>query len=42
MASGYDISSRHPFRLMQGRLGTYDKRQYDARTTDPEIHGVVD
>ena len=27
---------------MQGRLGTYDKRQYDARKTDPEIDGVVD
>jgi hypothetical protein len=31
MESGYDVSSRHPFRLMQGRLGTYDKRSYDAR-----------
>ena len=40
MASGYDISSRHPFRLMQGRLGTYDKRIYDARTTDPELDGI--
>lgn len=42
MASGYDISSRHPFRLMQGRLGTYDKRQYDSRKTDPQIDGVID
>ena len=25
MASGYDFSSRQPFRLMKGRLGVYDK-----------------
>ena len=24
MASGYDLSSRVPFRLMKGRLGVYD------------------
>jgi hypothetical protein len=40
MASGYDLSNRHPFRLMQGRLGTYDKRDYDSRKTDPNIDGV--
>ena len=40
MASGYDISSRHPFRLMQGRLGIYDKHPYDTGKTDPEIEGV--
>lgn len=27
---------------MQGRLGTYDKRPYDPRSTDPEIDGVKD
>ena len=27
---------------MQGRLGTYDKRPYDPRNTDPEIDGVKD
>ena len=42
MASGYDLSSKHPFRLMQGRLGTYDKRPYDPSATDPEIDGVKD
>ena len=42
MASGYDISNRHPFRLMQGRLGTYDKRPYEPSKTDPEIDGVID
>ena len=27
---------------MQGRLGTYDKRPYDPRKTDPEIDGIKD
>ena len=40
MASGYDISSRHPFRLMQGRLGTYEKRPYDPKAVDPELEGI--
>ena len=40
MASGYDISSRHPFRLMQGRLGTYDKMPYDENKIDPAIKGL--
>ena len=38
--SGYDLSSRHPFRLMQGRLGTYEKRPYDPNKTDPELEGI--
>ena len=25
MASGYDLSNQIPFRLMQGRLGVYEK-----------------
>ncbi len=29
MASGYDLSSKVPFRLMKGRLGVYDKRSFD-------------
>ena len=41
MASGYDLSNRHPFRLMQGRLGTYDKRSYKAQATDPELTGIT-
>ena len=28
MASGYDLSSQIPFRLMKGRLGVYDKREF--------------
>ena len=42
VASGYDLSSKHTFRLMQGRLGIYDKRPYNPQATDPEIQGVVD
>ncbi len=28
MASGYDLSTRVPFRLMKGRLGVYDKKPF--------------
>jgi hypothetical protein len=38
--SGYDLSNRVPFRLMQGRLGTYDKPPFDPRGVDPNIPGV--
>ena len=36
MASGYDSSSRVPFRLMQGRLGVYDKRPFEIDGTNVE------
>ena len=29
MASGYDLSSQIPFRLMKGRLGVYNKREFE-------------
>ncbi len=32
MASGYDISSNVPYRLMKGRLGVYDKIPFDPST----------
>ena len=35
MASGYDLTSRVPFRLMQGRLGIYEKQPFD-----PEINSI--
>ena len=40
MASGYDLSSRVPFRLMQGRLGVYDKRPFnpDVNSTEGVEH----
>ena len=41
MGSGYDMSNRHSFRLMQSRLGIYDKRDYDANATDPELKGII-
>jgi hypothetical protein len=31
VASGYDLSSQIPFRLMKGRLGVYDKTEFDPR-----------
>lgn len=33
MASGYDISSRVPFRLMKGRLGVYDKKEFNPKVS---------
>ena len=36
MASGYDLSSRIPFRLMKGRLGVYDKRPFDPAGAEAE------
>ena len=36
MASGYDLSSQIPFRLMKGRLGVYDKRPFNPDTNPVE------
>lgn len=38
MASGYDLSSKMPFRLMQGRLGVYDKKPFDP--TQNSLEGI--
>jgi hypothetical protein len=38
VASGYDSSSRVPFRLMKGRLGVYDKRPFEPSLNS--IEGV--
>ena len=38
MSSGYDYSNRNPYRLMQGRLGIYDKRPYDP--TKNSVEGI--
>ena len=40
MAAGYDLSSNHTYRLMQGRLGIYDKRPFNPDTNS--LNGVVD
>ena len=40
MASGYDLSSRQTYRLMQGRLGVYDKRPFEPATST--VSGVKD
>lgn len=39
MASGYDLSSQIPFRLMQGRLGVYNKRTFDPSASP--VDGVT-
>jgi len=36
VASGYDLSSQIPFRLMKGRLGVYDKRPFDPKQSSIE------
>ena len=40
MESGYDYSSRHSYRLLQGRLGNYDKRPYNSEAIDPLLKGI--
>ena len=41
MASGFDYSNRNPYRLMQGRLGIYDKRPYNPETNSVDgIQGL--
>ena len=43
MASGYDLSSRVPFRLMKGRLGVYDKKKLDEKEIPVSgIHNQID
>jgi hypothetical protein len=32
VASGYDLSSNVPYRLMKGRLGVYDKKPFNPHT----------
>lgn len=39
MASGYDLSSQIPFRLMKGRLGVYDKKTFDPHKSG--LDGVL-
>ena len=34
VASGYDISSKHPFRLQEARLGIYDKKPFQEKSLD--------
>jgi hypothetical protein len=38
MASGYDMSSRVPFRLMKGRLGIFDKHPLNLE--ENSVQGV--
>ena len=40
MASGYDLSSQNPFRLMKGRLGVYDKKPFDEEKNP--VEGVAE
>ena len=36
MASGYDVSSKVPYRLMKGRLGIYDKKDFNPNINPVE------
>ena len=40
MASGYDLSSKVPFRLLKGRLGVYDKKPLNP--DEIPVEGVAD
>ena len=40
MGSGYDLSSKVPFRLMKGRLGVYDKKEFNSEIHS--IEGIID
>ena len=40
MASGYDLSSNVPYRLMKGRLGVYEKRKFNEEKAP--VEGVVE
>ena len=37
MGSGYDLSNKNPFRLMQGRLGSYERQGFEPDRTDLEM-----
>ena len=32
MASGYDLSSKHPYRLQEARLGVYEKKPFQEKS----------
>ena len=34
VASGYDLTSKHPYRLQQARLGIYDKRPFKEKSLE--------
>ena len=34
MASGYDLSSKHPYRLQQARLGIYEKKPFQEKSLE--------
>ena len=40
MSRGYDLSEKLGYRLMQGRLGVYDKYQSHETVLDPKLIGV--
>ena len=40
MSQGYDLSEKLGYRLMQGRLGIYDKFQSHDTVLDPKLIGV--
>ena len=40
MASGYDLSSNVPYRLMKGRLGVYEKRKFNEEKAP--VEGIVE
>ena len=40
MPAAYDLSNRHSYRLMQGRLGIYDKYHDPNKVIDKNLKGL--
>ena len=38
MASGYDLTSKHPYRLQKARLGIYEKQPFKEKS----LNGIND
>lgn len=40
MPYGYDLTDKLGYRLMQGRLGIYDKYKAETQIQDPKLIGL--
>ena len=40
MASGYDLTDNHTYRLLKGRLGIFDKPPFDPSKVDPQLKNL--
>lgn len=40
MASGYDLTDNHTYRLLKGRLGIFDKHSFEPSKVDPSLKNL--